>query len=885
MAINFFRKPDNNSESNQEINSHVKNSDENSNPEIKTLNAENISNRQEQINNIIRQRKPMAERIMNVREKLSYAKEAAKTNPEFKRNVEALEKIQPVDLTEKQISPHLGAPWIDGKYYADFARHMIDDFNGEITYDNVLGSWIIEGGNTWNSKNSYTWGVSGTKWSFVNLMEAAMNKHTPEVTKDKKVDEVKTAEVKEKIEQIKTEFEKWIWTDEERKADLIQTYNKIFNSEVLREYDGSHLELKNVGLSEFVREKLYPHQKDAIWRMLQGKNTLLAHAVGAGKTWEMQVGAMEMKRIGLIKKPLFVVPPNILKQFEREFLTAYPSAKLLTLTADNLKDTKVDVGFEEKLDTKEYKNGKAIKSALKKSAAKETEAQKAGRLAERRRVLSKIATNDWDGIIYNEFYREQIRLLEQAKRAQWGADEDEQLSKRRKKMLENAIENLKQKLKRDIKEEEKEIVIPFEELGIDQIFVDEADMFKNLGFQTRYSGYGNKVVGVSTTNAQRSLDMYVKTKWLTKQRNGGGVVFATGTPISNTLNEMYTMQRYLDAATLEEKKCQHFDGWAGTFCKEVEDYEVSPDGNGFRTVTRLNLTNLQSLIKMFRKFADIKMAEDLPHLTRPKLKNDDYTRIQIEPTEAFREYKKEILARAEAVHSGEVEPTEDNFLKIVGDFRKASLDMRLIDPSLSEAEAGGKIDAICDNVFAKFKEKESVKGAQLIFSDLSTPKGKKQKADGEDMTDEETALDEETSKDDISVYERIKKGLVKRGIHASQIAFVHEAKNAQQRQALFDRVNEGDIRVIIGSTTKMGAGTNFQKHLVALHHLDCPWRPRDIEQREGRILRSGNLNEEVEIFTYVTKGSYDANMWEKVTKKADMINALMRGDTTINEIL
>ena len=827
----------------------------------------------------------------NVREKLARAKEAARTNPEFMRNIKALEKVQPVDFTENDVSPHLGATWIEPEYYEDFIKYLLNNnvYDVEVSYSGATGAWSVSGRTGYGQEN-YKWAVSGTKWNLLSLLEAALNKKSPTVTKDKKLDETKTAEAREKVEQLKSEFEKWIWSDEGRKKDLLETYNVEFNSEHLRTYDGSHLVFP--GLAQYVKERLYPHQRDVIWRILQGKNTLLAHCVGAGKTWEMQIAAMEMKRLGLIKKPLFVVPPNILKQFEREFYAAYPSAKLLVLTAADLSAPKINISFDEKADTTGRK--KTAESAVK-TDSKESLAQRQGRLLARRQSLSKIATGNWDGIIishdmfirlpmspetYNEFYREQKALLTAEKKASYGSKAGD---KKHQKLLENALSALEQRLARDINEEKKEIVIPFEELGIDQIFVDEADMFKNLGFNTHYnSSIGEYVSGINTSNAQRSLDMYIKTRWLTKLRNGGGVVFATGTPISNTLNEIYTMQRYLDYQTLQEHKIHQFDNWAGVFAKEVKSMEAAPSGNGFREVTRLKLTNLQSLIGMFLKIADVKMPENLPHLKRPKLKNDTRTVVQIEPSNAFKEFKKELLKRAQDIRDRKVTPEEDNYLKIVSDFRKASLDMRLIDPSISESEAGAKIDAICSTVVAKYKETDSVQGAQLIFSDLSVPKSKD--INSENVSDEQAALDETVSMDDTSVYEKIKQGLNKRGIPLAQIAFVHEAKNPKQRQALFDRVNNGEIRVILGSTSKMGAGTNFQKHLVALHHLDCPWRPRDIEQREGRILRNGNENSEVEIFTYVTKGSYDANMWEKVSIKQSMIDSVMRGDTTLKEL-
>jgi|GEM_PF-880052 len=810
----------------------------------------------------------------NVREKLTYAKEAAQHNPEFRRNVEALEKVLPVDLTEKEIFPHMGANWIDEKYYYDFVKDLVGESkNIKITRDKFTGRWKVSG---WipHDKN-VQWRITRERRDedFVDLLEGALNHHYPTFTSNKVQQKEEMAEARDKIDKITEEFDKWIWQDEERKKDLVETYNQKFNGEVERHYDGSNLELP--GLNEEIKQKLYPHQKDAIWRILQGKNTLLAHTVGAGKTWEMVISAMEMKRIGMISKPLFAVPNNIVEQFAREFRMAYPNANLLILTSDNLKEIKP---FDSKKE--------------------ETEAQENLRFAIRRKTLSQIATNNWDGIIISHNLFERLPMSLDG--ALTYSRDGEKIAKAKAILANNPSKDDIKKAAEIIKAAEehvdkdfnnfkaKELITPFEELGIDQIFVDESDMFKNLGFNTTQFNPSdpnkeNRIVGVSTADAQRSRDLYAKARWLSSQRNGGGLVFASGTPVSNTLNEIYTIQRYLDPELLAENEWAEFDDWANHFGKTVPTTETDAAGN-YVQKRRLNLNNLPALIKFFRKIADIKMIEDLPHLleNRPKLKGEERRVIPIKPTEAFEEYKKVLLKRNEALHKAKTkaqrDELNDNYLKIVGDFRKASLDMRLIDPSYSEEEAGGKINAVCDSVFAKFKETADVKGAQLVFLDLSTPKAKKQNAQGEDIEDDTTSVEE------VTVYDKIKKGLIKRGIPANQIAFVHEAKTANQKKNLFDKVNEGDIRIIIGSTAKMGAGTNFQKHLVALHHVDCPWRPRDVEQREGRILRNGNLNKEVEIFTYVTKGSYDAINWDLVARKQAMIDSLMRGDPTVTEI-
>ncbi|MBR1806708.1 MAG: hypothetical protein IJ774_10045, partial [Selenomonadaceae bacterium] len=825
----------------------------------------------------------------NVREKLAQAQKAAKKNPAYKRNVEALQKIQPVDLTEQAIFTQIGATWIDPKYYEEFARHMLGgnicDF--EIVYSKSLGMWQImrnkKDAPTW-SQNYQKWTVIGTSvdeknfvFNFFDFLERALNKKSITIKTLGDYDPVKTAQARNNIETIRKEFEQWVWSDPERKADLLETYNALFNSHVLRNYDGSHLQLNSV--AKDVREKLYPHQKDVIWRIMQGQNTLIAHCVGAGKTWSMQIAAMEMKRIGMINKPLFVVPNATVGQFEGDFYKAFPKSKgkVLVLTSKNL--------------------------AAATPSKNETPEAKQARLFARRKMLSKIATGDWDAIIITadlfqrlpvspeaerRFIEEQLRLLEAEKRALVGVDKEQ--SKRFVSDLERAKKNLEQQLKAVMNPERREnMCIPFDELGIDQIFVDEADMFKNLYFKSRFATRSDKdapkVRGVANTGSDRSWDMFLKTRALSELRRnagkiGGGVVFATGTPVSNSFSEIFTMTRYLANDRLQETGIEFFDAWAQAFVKGIPRMELSTSGKGFDAVIRLRLTNFGSLITAYREFADIKMPEDLPYLKRPNLKNNTRTIVEIPMSEAYEKFLLDVQDRATAIHNGGVDPHDDNFLKITNDLRQASLDMRLIDPKLSEAQAGAKINALCDTATAKYHETADVQGTQVIFADLSIPKPKK-----DDDTDDKDNFDNEApSADETAIYDRIKQGLIKRGIPTNQIAFVHDAEDSKQRQALFDKVNAAEIRFIIGSTTKMGVGVNIQKHLVAAHHLDCPWRPRDIEQREGRILRAGNENAEVEIFTYVTKDTYDANMWEKVTIKKKMMDAFLRGDSAIREI-
>lgn len=822
----------------------------------------------------------------NVRAKLEQAKAAAKTDPTFKTNVEALEKVQPIDMTEHDVTPHLGAPWIPQEIITDFTEHMVGT-PLEVYHDPITGTWSVSKNNIYRADRTAMnnkWGFN-QDYDFRDLLEAMLGMKDVTIRKydatgeNRIVDPDKTAAAAQKMEDIQKEFETWIWSDEGRKTSLLKTYNKLFNSEVERQYDGSALTFP--GLVQHVKDKLYAHQKNVIWRIMQGGNTLIAHCVGAGKTWSMQIAGMEMKRVGLCRKPMYVVPNNVVEQFRREFYETYPNAKLLVLTSKELPQAKTNIEFEEKLDTAKRvksKKGKAIKSG------KETETQKRDRLTRRRAALSRIATEDWDGIIishnlfanlpmspeyYQNFYREMVDELDTAIREMKGS-----MSKRDVTALENAKANLEEKLKRDISEDKKEIVIPFEELGVDQLFVDEADKFKNLAFHTSMT----RLSGISSSGSKRAMDMYVKTRYLGETQKGRGVCFATGTPISNTMNEMFTMQRYLQPEKLKDLGMKYFDSWAAMFGSKKSEAEPEPNGNGFRMIDKLKFTNLRSLGAMFRSFADIKMPEDLPYLERPKLKGGKRTVVAVKSSKAFDEFKKTLIDRVEKIRKKLVSPTEDNMLKVTSDFRNASMDMRLVDPSIPGSEAGAKINALADVVFDRYQNGADSKGAQLIFSDIGTPKTHKEKE-----LDSET-IDGEVNAESVTIYGEIKKALIKRGIPAEEIGFVHDAKNTKQRQKLFDKVRAGELRVFIGSTEMMGAGTNFQDHLIALHHFDCPWKPRDIEQREGRILRAGNKNPEVEIFSYVTEGSFDANMWDKVRYKQQMIDSVMHGDPSIDEM-
>lgn len=804
----------------------------------------------------------------NVREKLAQAEEVAKTDSSYKENIEALKKVQPVDLVPEEITVNLGASWIPASDIKQFAAETVSVNSDyiDVIYLPANGEWAVKA-DTWVKNNvsfTETWGISN-RWSFDKLLEAALNQKRPVIKKTisenkSVVDDDATTAANNMIDNIKKAFNDWIWSDEKRTKRLLDYYNTNFNNWKLREYDGLHLTLPGYSL---IAPPLRKHQKDAVWRIMQNSNTLLAHSVGAGKTWTMQTAAMEMRRLGICKKPLFVIPGHMIQQFANEFRQIYPNVQLLIVSSENLPEV-----------TKKDKDS----------------SRKSEKIAQRQRILTQIATEDWDGIIishdmfkripmspeaYNEFYREQENSLEQAIREINSQGDKSLLDSMVTRNLEKSIINLKTKLKRDIAEEKKDMVIPFEELGIDQIFVDEADLFKNLSFTTKMQ----RVAGLSNTGSQRSMDMYLKTKYITKTNGGRGVVFATGTPISNTLAEMYTMMRYLDEDNLRKNNLLYFDNWANQFVDITQTVERNPDGNGYRAVNKASaFVNKPEMVKMFRKFADVKRPEDL-HLKVPKMKTGKRIVVSVEASSALKDFiTNDVKNRAEMIRQRKVDPTEDNMLKLTGELRKASLDVRLINPEVPASQAGTKISSLVDNVYKEYKDSNSTKGAQLIFCDLSTPAGVSDK--NNDNVDVDTDNENDISNGKFNVYHEIKRQLIEKGIKENEIAFIHDAKTRAKKQELFDNVNNGKVRVLIGSTEKMGAGTNCQKKLVALHHLDCPWRPRDIEQREGRILRQGNENKEVGIYTYVTKDSFDANMWEKIKNKQHFISEALSADIT-----
>ena len=798
----------------------------------------------------------------NVREKLEQAKLAVQTNRDYAKNVKALEKVIPQDWTEKDIKASLGSAWIPAQDVEQFARELMGSKNGTVTFIPSTGTWVVDmKGSDYGVKGTQQYGTS--RRAFGDILSAALNQKTIEIktqgTPDVKESDLANAMVKK----VQEEFEKWIWSDESRKKRLLHFYNNNFNATVLRNYDGSMLNLPGYSA---LAPKLRGHQKDAIWRIIQNGTCLLAHCVGAGKTWTMQAAAMEMKRLGLISKPMFTVPNHMVEQFTNEFRQIYPNAKLLVLTAENLPE--IGGGTS--------KNPAVVK--LNK--------------AKRKSTLAKITTEDWDGIIishelfkripmsakaYEEYYQQQADEIEQA--LSESADSDENY--RTTKELEKKLASAKDKMKKAMNEVGKDLDTPFDKLGIDQIFVDEADLFKNLAFTTNMG----RVAGISNSNSQRSQDMYIKTQYLLNTHNGRGVVFATGTPISNSIAEMFTMLRYLNPQALKNAGVSFFDNFISTFSQKESTVEPKPDGNGYRIVQKFtNFYNASGMKRMFREVADVKTQAEI-NVKIPKLKNGERTVTELDITAPLKQYiTTTIKERADSIRNNEVDPSEDNMLKLTSDLRKASLDLRLIDgyQSLPTEIAAPKILAVADNAYNKYVESDDIKGTQLIFCDLSTPKGKSDNELAEGA--EEEVLTESEQAANNSVYTNIAKELIRKGIPKNEIAYIHDAKTNEQKEELFAKVRSGEIRILIGSTSKMGAGTNCQRLIVAEHHVDCPWRPRDIEQREGRALRQGNLNDEVEIFTYVTKDSFDTNMWEKVKTKSQMIGQAMNSDLTINEI-
>lgn len=808
----------------------------------------------------------------NVRKKLERAKKAAEEYPEFAANVEALTAVQPKDLTAPEISVRIGAPWIDTKYYRQFLFELLQTpgrlQNGriDVMYSDVTGEWRIKGKSEDSITNTRVHTTYGTKRiNAYEIFEASLNQrsvqifdtHTDIEGKETRVlNEKETAIAQQKQDAMKEAFHDWIFKDPDRRADLCGIYNKLFNSTRPREYDGQHINF--IGMNPEI--KLEPHQRNAVARILYGGNSLLAHVVGAGKTYEMIAAAMESKRLGLCKKSIMVVPNHLTEQWGGDFLTLYPGAKVLVATKKD---------FEPK---------------------------------NRKKFCARIATGDYDAVIigHSQFEKIPISPERQAAIIQGQIDEivdaiAEAKANREEKFTVKQMEKTKKNLEAKIKklyDKKKDDTVTFEELGVDRLFVDEAHSFKNLYMHTKM----RNVAGISQTDAQKSSDMFAKCRYMDEITGGRGVVFATGTPVSNSMVELYTMMRYLQYSMLEEgyrdstgkvRSLKHFDNWAATFGEQVTAVELKPEGTGFRLKTRFaRFYNLPELINRWKEAADIQTA-DMLKLPVPEA---EYITIQTEPSQAQKAMVQSLAERAEKIRKEKIDPRIDNMLKITSDGRKLALDQRIMNPLLPD-DPGSKVNACVDNVFRIWQESTETKGTQLIFSDLSTPKGRaepkkeeaKEGAEGAEAEGEAAATEEETIME-ASVYEDIRKKLIAKGIPPQEIAFIHDANTEAQKAELFAKVRNGQVRVLLGSTQKMGAGTNVQTKLVASHDLDCPWRPADLEQRAGRIVRRGNENKKVRIFRYVTKGTFDAYTWGLVESKQKFIGQIMTSKSPARSI-
>ena len=764
----------------------------------------------------------------NVRTKLAAAQVAAENDPAYRENVVALEAVQPEDLSASEIDARLGAVWIPPRDIEEFAASIVPD-GGAITVSHApqVGTWFVEPGYEARSSvaNTTDWGTA--RYRALDLIQDALNLKTPTVydkdpvTEKPVVNVPETEAARDKLEKLKERFKTWVWEDDARRERLSAKYNTEFNSTRLRVFNGSHLTLP----SSSQQIQLRPHQKDGIWRVVQSDNTLLAHCVGAGKTYTMVAAGIELKRLGLAQKPMYVVPNHMLEQFSSELLALYPTANILVAGKEDFEASK------------------------------------------RARLFSRIATGNWDGVIVthasfekipmsfdarSRFIENQIREVELAIRQDRGAQRGTRLVKE----LERIKKKLKARLETLSASHRKDNTLTFEELGIDRLFVDEAHKFKNLFYVTKM----NRVAGLPQTASERAFDLFLKVQFIQERNQGGGVVFATGTPISNTMAEMFTMQRYLQMHTLRRNQMQHFDSWAATFGEAVTSMELSPDGKGYRLQTRFaRFVNVPELMGQFRQVADVRTAEMLK-LPVPALEEGRPVTISAPASPELKRFVEHLVARTEDIKNGRVDPKEDNMLKITSEGRKAALDLRLMVPHVADNPAS-KVNQAVANVHRIWEKTAPTKGTQMVFCDLSTPSA--------------------GSRGHFNVYDDVRTKLVARGIPAEEIAFIQDYDDDAAKNTLFKAVREGKVRVLLGSTPKMGEGTNVQRKLAALHHLDAPWRPADIEQREGRIVRQGNQNEFVSIYRYVTEGSFDAYMWQTLENKCRFIAQVMNGDAAV----
>lgn len=767
----------------------------------------------------------------NVREKLKIAKNSAELYPEdYKVNVEALQKVQPKDLTASEISVRLGATWLPPDDVQEFIFHLLEtpryaQWNIKVHFSPFTSEWNIEG-KSYDKGNVRAYNTYGTsRINAYKIIEETLNLkdvrifdyiEDDEGKKKAVLNKKETAIAQSKQEMIKQEFQDWIWSDPERRERLCKSYNEKFNSVRPREYDGSHIIFNGMNLEIELRE----HQKNAVAHILYGGNTLLAHAVGAGKTFEMVAAAQESKRLGLCNKSLFVVPNHLTEQWAAEYLQLYPAANILVATKKDF----------------ETKN--------------------------RKKFCGRIATGDYDAVIIGHSQFEKIPMSIERQRAILEQQLEEitggiaELKRNRGenfsiKQLEKSKKSIRQKLDKLNDQTKKDDVVTFEELGVDRLFVDESHYYKNLYLYTKMRNVG----GIAQTEAQKSSDLFMKCRYLDEITGGRGTVFATGTPISNSMVELYTIQRYLQYNTLVKNGLQHFDAWASTFGETITAVELTPEGTGYRAKTRFaKFYNLPELMAMFKEIADIKTA-DMLNLPVPEAK---YHNIAVKPSEMQKEMVASLAERAEQVRGGGVDSSVDNMLKITNDGRKLALDQRMLNDMLPDFE-GSKINACVDNIYRIWKENADKKSAQLVFCDLSTPKN-----DGT-----------------FSVYNDIRKKLIERGIPESEVKFIHEADTDMKKKELFQKTRKGEVRVLLGSTQKMGAGTNVQDKLIALHDVDCPWRPSDLEQRSGRIVRQGNENPKVDIYRYVTEQTFDAYLYQLVEGKQKFASQIMTSKSPV----
>ena len=768
----------------------------------------------------------------NVREKLNIAKQFAENHPEYMVNVQALERVQPKDLDASEIEARLGVTWISPDYITEFMaetfhtpRQHINYERIKVQYAEVTGQWNVKGKNVDSSNNPLSTATYGTqRANAYRLLEDALNLRDTKIYdtihdadgEHRVLNRKETTLAQQKQELIREEFKEWIFKDMSRRETLCKIYNERFNSIRPREYDGSHIQF--VGMNPEI--KLMEHQKNAVAHILYGNNTLLAHCVGAGKTFQMIAAGMESKRLGLAQKSLYVVPNHLLEQWGSDFLRLYPGANILVATKKD---------FEP---------------------------------ANRKRFCSRIATGDYDAVIigHSQFEKiplsreRQISLLEdQIADITYSieAAKEEAGQQYTIKQMEKTKKTLKAKLEKLNDQTRKDDVVTFEQLGVDRLFVDESHFYKNLFLYTKM----RNVAGISQTDAQKSSDMFMKCRYMDEITGGKGITFATGTPVSNSMTELYTIMRYLQYDTLMNMGMGHFDSWAATFGETVTAIELSPEGTGYRAKTRFaRFFNLPELISIFKEAADIQTA-DMLNLPVPEA---EYINEVLKPSEEQKEMVEAFSERAEQVRGGAVDPRVDNMLKITNDGRKCALDQRLLNDMLPDA-GESKVNACVENAFQVWEDGKDTQATQLIFCDLSTPKN-----DGT-----------------FNVYDDVRNKLVERGIPKEEIAFIHEYNTEVRKAELFAKVRAGQVRILMGSTPKLGAGTNVQDRLLALHHLDCPWKPSDLEQQEGRILRQGNQNDKVKIFRYVTENTFDSYMWQILENKQKFISQIMTSKSPV----